>query len=34
MSELLGVDCYMRYTDKQGNSHVQQHRVVAGGKFV
>ena len=31
MSELLGVDCFMRYTDKEGRSHVQSHRVIAGG---
>ncbi len=31
--ELVGVDVYMRYTDKEGKRWVQ-HRAIAGGRFV
>lgn len=30
---LSGADQYMRYTDKDGATHVEHHRVVAGGRF-
>lgn len=30
---IVGADQYMRYTDKEGKSHVEHHRVIAGGRF-